>query len=209
MPSDVCWIETIPAHRAEGLLMEAYEQVGRPDGTVHNLYRAFSLWPTPLPWADGLYRAILHSDDHALPRWFQELLSTQVAILTDCAYAAAHHGANFKALHGDGDKAERMLAAVRAGVHGGALEEIFEEKQAALLRYGAKLTLEPQSMREADIAALRAAGVTDREILEANQISANFNYWVRVINGLGIRLGGERVGAYGGGGDRGTRDGAL
>ncbi len=205
MPNDTCWIETIPVHRAEGRLMEAYEQVGRPDGTVHNLYRAYSLWPTPLPWADALYRAILHSDDHALPRWFQELLSTQVAILTDCAYAAAHHGANFKALLGDDDKAERMLAAVREGLP----VDLFEEKQAALLRYGAKLTLEPQSMREADIAALRAAGVTDREILEANQISANFNYWVRVINGLGIRLGGERIGAYGGGGDRGTRDGAL
>ncbi len=205
MPSDICWIETIPAHRAEGLLMEAYEQVGRPDGTVHNLYQAYSLWPTPLPWADGLYRAILHSDDHALPRWFQELLGTQVAILTDCAYAAAHHGANFKVLLGDDDRAERMLAALRAG----AFEDIFDEKQAALLRYGAKLTLEPQSMREADIAALRAAGVTDREILEANQISANFNYWVRVINGLGIRLGDERIGAYGERGDREAGDGAL
>jgi len=29
-----------------------------------------------------------------------------------------------------------------------------------------------------------------------NQVCANFNYWVRVINGLGIRLGDEKIGAY-------------
>jgi hypothetical protein len=41
-----------------------------------------------------------------------------------------------------------------------------------------------------------AAGAEDVEILEVNQVRANFNYWVRVINGLGIRLGGEKIGAY-------------
>ena len=44
--NETCWIETIPEHKAEGRLKEAYEMVGRPDGTVHNLYKAFSLWPT-------------------------------------------------------------------------------------------------------------------------------------------------------------------
>ncbi len=51
-------------------------------------------------------------------------------------------------------------------------------------------------MSEADIAALRAAGVSDTEILEVNQISANFSYWVRVINGLGIQLVDEGIGLY-------------
>ena len=104
-----------------------------------------------------------------------------------------------------GERVAQCVAAVRED----ALDDIFDEKQAALLGYGAKLTREPQSMREADIAALRAAGVTDREILEANQISANFNYWVRVINGLGIQLGDERIGTYGGGEDREAGNGAL
>ena len=51
-------------------------------------------------------------------------------------------------------------------------------------------------MSEADISALREAGLSDTEILEVNQISANFAYWVRVINGLGIKLGDERIGIY-------------
>lgn len=187
-----CWIETIPEHEAEGVLLEAYQQVGRPDGTVHNLYKAYSLWPTPLPWADALYRAILHSDDALLPKWFQELIATQVAMLAGCTYAATHHGANFKALLGDEARGEAMLQALRDETP----ELVFDERETAILRYNAKLAESPKAMREADIAALRDAGVSDTEILEVNQISANFAYWVRVINGLGIQLGDEEVGLY-------------
>ncbi len=192
MSTRPCWIETIPEHKAEGWLRDAYEQVGRPDGTVHNLYKAFSLWPTPLPWADALYRAILHSDDSVLPKWFQELIATQVAILAGCDYAFTHHGANFKELLGDAARGEAMLQALRDG----ALGSVFDEKEAAILRYNAKLAEHPKAMSEADITALREAGVSDTEILEVNQIGANFAYWVRVINGLGIQLGDEKVGLY-------------
>jgi uncharacterized peroxidase-related enzyme len=146
-----------------------------------------------MPWADALYRAILHSDDGVLPKWLQELISTQVALLADCTYAATHHGANFKALLGDETRGEEILQALREG----APERVFEEKEAAILRYNAKLAEQPGAMSEADIAALRAAGVSDAEILEVNQIGANFAYWVRVINGLGIRLGDEKIGLYG------------
>ena len=187
-----CWIETIPEHKAEGRLLEAYEQVGRPDGTVHNLYKAFSLWPTPLPWADALYRAILHSDDAVLPKWFQELIATHVAMLAGCTYAFTHHGANFKALLGDEARGESMLQALRDGT----TESIFDEREAAILRYNAKLAETPDAMTETDITTLREAGVSDVEILEVNQISANFAYWVRVINGLGIQLGDEEIGRY-------------
>ena len=125
-----CWIETIPEHRAEGPLLEAYEQVGRPDGTVHNLYKAYSLWPTPLPWADALYRAILHSDDALLPKWFQELIATHVAMLANCTYAATHHGANFNALLGDEARGEAMLQALRDE----APERVFDARETEILR---------------------------------------------------------------------------
>ena len=143
--NETCWIETIPEHKAEGRLKEAYEMVGRPDGTVHNLYKAFSLWPTPMPLADALYRAILHSDDAVLPKWFQELISTHVAMLAGCVYAVTHHGTNFKRLLGDEARGEEMLQALRDG----APERVFEEKEAEILRYNAKLAEHPGSMSEA------------------------------------------------------------
>lgn len=192
MTNEVCWIETVPDREAGDVLRQAYEGAGRSDGSVHNLYRAFSLWPEVIPWADGHYRVLLQSEDTALPRWFLELIGTQVAILNDCVYAFSHHGANFKALLGDAERGEAMLAAVRED----RFDDVFEPKEAAILRYGAKLVREPQAVGRADIEAMRAAGASDREILEANQVSANFAYWVRVINGLGIQLGDEKIGAY-------------
>ena len=81
-------------------------------------------------------------------------------------------------------------------VRDGAPETVFDKREAAILRYNAKLAEDPKAMSEADIAALREAGVSDTEILEVNQIGANFAYWVRVINGLGIQLGDEKVGLY-------------
>jgi uncharacterized peroxidase-related enzyme len=192
MNNRTCWIETIPEHEAQGPLREAYERVGRPDGTVYNLYKAFSLWPTPLPWADAFYRAILHSEDALLPKWFQELIATHVAILAGCAYAIAHHGTNFKTLLGDEERAETILQALRDG----APEKVFGPRESEMLRYSAKLAENPKAMSEADIVALRMAGVRDTEILEVNQISASFAYWVRVINGLGIQVGDEDIGSY-------------
>ncbi|MDX1575651.1 MAG: hypothetical protein R3285_05630, partial [Kiloniellales bacterium] len=89
-------------------------------------------------------------------------------------------------------RGEAMLQALRDGTP----ESAFDDREAAILRYNAKLAEDPAAMSEADIAGLRAAGVGDTEILEVTQISANFAYWVRVINGLGIQLGDEEIGLY-------------
>ena len=65
-----------------------------------------------------------------------------------------------------------------------------------ILAYTRKLTLEPAAMVEADVAALREAGLGDAEIFEVNQIAANFAYWSRMLNGLGVKAHGERIGRY-------------
>jgi alkylhydroperoxidase family enzyme len=49
-----------------------------------------------------------------------------------------------------------------------------------------KLTLRPGEMVEADIAALRAHGFDDLDILDANNQCAHLNYTNRVANGLGL-----------------------
>lgn len=59
-------------------------------------------------------------------------------------------------------------------------------RQRAMLDYAAKLTREPWSMREADVAALREAGFSDRDILDVNQVAAYYAYANRVADGLGI-----------------------
>ena len=51
-----------------------------------------------------------------------------------------------------------------------------------------KLTLRPTEMTPGDLAALRAAGLSDRDIVDANQVASYFNYVNRVADGLGVEL---------------------
>jgi uncharacterized peroxidase-related enzyme len=57
-----------------------------------------------------------------------------------------------------------------------------------LLDYAAKLTAEPSSITQADIANLRALGWSDRAVHDAAQATAYFNYINRIADGLGVDL---------------------
>ena len=80
---------------------------------------------------------------------------------------------------------DRLVAHVRDGV---PLDPLTSERERALLVYALRLTRDPQSMSRADVDALRAAGLDDGEILDANQVTAYFAYANRVADGLGIEL---------------------
>ena len=187
-----CWIDTISPQEATPELRHLYQQVGAVHNKIHNLYRAFSLQPKPMTAADQHYRDVLHNELNHSDPWFLELLATQVAIIADCHYAFANHGANFKHLLGDAVLGDKMLEAVKNDDFED--RNLFTDKQAALLNYGAKLSRTPEKMTQEDISALRDAGVSDTEILEAVQATACFAYWVRFINALGINLGNETIG---------------
>ena len=187
-----CWIDTISPQEATPELRHLYQQVGAVHNKIHNLYRAFSLQPKPMAAADQHYRDVLHNELNHSDPWFLELLATQVAIIANCHYAFANHGANFKHLLGDAVLGDKMLEAVKNDDFED--RNLFTDKQAALLNYGAKLSRTPKKMTQDDISVLREAGVSDTEILESVQATACFAYWVRFINALGINLGNETIG---------------
>ncbi len=57
-----------------------------------------------------------------------------------------------------------------------------------MLAYAEKLTREPWAMIEGDIAALRAAGFRDADILDINQVTGYYAYVNRLADGLGVEL---------------------
>jgi uncharacterized peroxidase-related enzyme len=59
-----------------------------------------------------------------------------------------------------------------------------------MLEYAMKLTREPSGMCEADIEALRAAGFSDTGIHDIAQVTALFNFYNRLADGLGIGIDG-------------------
>lgn len=62
------------------------------------------------------------------------------------------------------------------------------ERQRAILAYAHKLTMEPWAMTAEDLEPMRAAGLTDADILAANQVTAYYAYVNRLADGLGVEV---------------------
>lgn len=186
------WIKMISDEEASPDLRKVLDLARTPHGTVDNVMRVHSLRPNTMVGHVTLYRACLHDETNTIPMWFQEVISSYVSRLNDCAYSYANHWKNAAHLMGDPARAAEVEAALQARTP----ETAFEGAHLALLRYAEKLTLRPGEITEQDVADLRKAGVPDGEILEANQIIGYFNYVNRLLNGLGVTTEGDVVGYY-------------
>ena len=68
------------------------------------------------------------------------------------------------------------------------------DRERALCAFAEKLTREPASMSPADLDALRAHGLEDRDLHDAVQVVGYFNYINRVADALGTDLEPEMPG---------------
>jgi uncharacterized peroxidase-related enzyme len=57
-----------------------------------------------------------------------------------------------------------------------------------MIGYAVKLTRSPGQMEQADVAALRAAGFSDRDVLDITEVTAYYAYANRIADGLGITI---------------------
>ncbi|NGM19670.1 peroxidase-related enzyme [Roseomonas stagni] len=184
------WIRLVPYDESEGYLRTLYDRVKGPGGKIDNVMRAHSLRPHTMEGHSALYKSVLHHTGNSMPVWFLECLAVYTSLSNRCDYSVAHHFAGLSRLLKDEARAGAIYKAFAAAQP----ERVFDGKELALLRYVRKLTLDPQGMVEADIAALREAGANDGEILEANQVCAYFNYSNRLLNGLGVTTAGDILG---------------
>ncbi len=192
MNNTICWIDVLGEDSANDKLSLIYDQVRGPSGQLDNLYQGFSLRPHTIIPADNLYLAAMHHEDNTLPKLFSELIGTYVAILSACSYAEGHHGHNYAHLLGDKTESDRVIVALKND----QLAQCGDQQVQALLEYVKQLCLAPETIVKQDVDRLKAAGWSDGEVLEIVQVTAMFSYFVRVINGVGIQLGEEKLGLY-------------
>lgn len=57
-----------------------------------------------------------------------------------------------------------------------------------MLEYAEKLTLQPGTMVRQDVELLRAAGFTDRDVLDIAEVVAYYAYVNRIADGLGVTI---------------------
>ena len=92
------------------------------------------------------------------------------------------HGEDFRVEIQGREGADALLAALKNDYR----EAKLNSTDMAILDYAVKLTRSPQAMTEEDLAPLRAQALGDEAILEVVQVTALFNYYNRLADGLGI-----------------------
>ncbi|HEX7171854.1 MAG TPA: peroxidase-related enzyme [Candidatus Limnocylindria bacterium] len=183
------WIERIPYAVATGRLRAIYERVKGPRGELDNILTVHSLRPHTLEGHMALYKSVLHHTANVLPTWWLETLGVYVSRLNGCDYCVDHHFAGLVRLLAD----ENLAASLRAAIDADDLSA-FDARERSMLSYARRLTLEPHAVARADLEPMRAAGLSDGEILEVNQVVAYFAYANRTVSGLGVTTHGDVLG---------------
>ena len=184
------WIATIAYDDAEGPLRRLCDRVKGPGDHVDNIMQAHSLRPHSMEGHMALYKSVLHHARNLLDRWLLEALGVYVSLLNGCGYCVEHHFTGMCRLLGDNARG----TAIRSALEAGAPERVFEGPELALMRYASRLTRAPATVTADDIALLRAVGLDDGRILEANQVIAYFGYANRTVLGLGVTTDGDILG---------------
>lgn len=128
----------------------------------------------------GYVNRLMRSDDCQLSGQERELVALVVSLENRCeACIITHAGA--LAAHG---MAKRTIDVVLCNWRRADLSD----REMALSQFASDLTVHPQKATEAGLDDLRAAGLTEAEILETVQIVAIFNATNRLNAGLGAKV---------------------
>jgi uncharacterized peroxidase-related enzyme len=173
------WIQTVPWSEAEGTLKEAYDWQAKSLGEPSEFTQLGSLYPELVLERLRLYKVV-----EGAPSGLSRLERQLAAYVTSTLNGTPHCSSGLEHKLRDLDAPPALLARVRADPTRPASGD---ERLDAIVAYATKLTRSPEAVVEDDIERLRAAGLSDLDIVDLNNIVAYYNYVNRVANGLGLR----------------------
>lgn len=151
-------------------------------GFVPNVLRAYAFDTAKLKafidMADDLMLA-----DSGLTKLEREMIATAVSAVNHCHYCLTAHGAAVRQRAKDPVMGELMAQNYRAAG--------LPPRQKAMLDFAVKLTGHPDKMDDADRAALRAAGFSDRDIWDIAAVAAFYNMSNRLAAATEMRPNAE------------------
>lgn len=132
--------------------------------------------PESLAARTPLFNAIMY-DRGGLARAERELGAIGASLVNRCIYCAAVHASRYNQL-------TKTTEVVDAVFRDGA-DAALDERQSAILRFAVKLSRTPCEATPEDMAALRAAGLDEAEILDLILATALFGWANRLMHTLG------------------------
>jgi uncharacterized peroxidase-related enzyme len=169
------WIEPVKLDEATAAQRDALKITpsSRPVG-AYSLVLAHD--PETLDQRSPLYNAVMFGP-RGLPRADRELGAVVSSRINGCAYCASVHAKRFVDLTKEPEVMDRIQAE--------GVETTFAPRRQAIVDYAAKLTRDPAALGAGDVAPLRAAGLSDLDILDLTHAVAMFAWANRLMQSLG------------------------
>jgi uncharacterized peroxidase-related enzyme len=163
-------------------------------GLVPNVLAAYAHDPDRLRAFSQMYNSLMLSRG-GLTMLEREMIAVAVSAINRCWYCLVAHGAAVRVMSRSPELGEALALDHRfAGL---------SPRERALVDFARKLTLASADIGEADRAALRAHGLTDKDIWDAAEVAAFFNMSNRLASAVGM-VPNPEYHAQGRPGDRGA-----
>ncbi len=135
-------------------------------GFVPNVLKAYAFDMAKLEAFVAMYNDLMLAPS-GLSKLEREMIAVAVSSVNRCYYCLVAHGAAVRALSGDPALGELMVMNYRAAR--------LSPRERAMLDFAVKLTAEPWTIEEADRAALRKVGFSERDIWDIAAVTGFFN----------------------------------
>ena len=151
-------------------------------GFVPNVLQAYAHDNAKLEVFAAFYNDLMLAPS-GLSKLEREMIAVTVSSLNHCYYCLTAHGAAVRVLAGDAILGETLVMNWRAGE--------WSARHQAMLEFAEKMTLDSAAIMEADRAALRLAGFTNRDIWDIAAVASFFNMSNRMASAVDMRPNGE------------------
>ena len=147
-----------------------------------NVLAAYSFDATKLRAFIDTYNDLMLGDS-GLSKLEREMVAVVVSAANQCHYCLVAHGAAVRQMSGDPVLGEELMTNWRVAP--------LTARQRAMLQFAHLLTVAPGEVEEEDRAALRAVGLTDRDLWDLAAVTAFFNLSNRMASATDMRPNAE------------------
>lgn len=175
--SDAAWIEVPSPDELPAEVADEIGDVSERIGFVPNVARLLAVTPSHFVgwwrYFDGLMRG-----PSGLSKTQREMLAVVVSAESHCPYCQAAHTAALRLRTKDAALVDRLAVNYR--------HVDLDPRDRAMLDFAVKLTKTPDRCEQRDLQRLRDVGYTDEDILHIVEVTAIFNYNVRLATATGL-----------------------
>lgn len=172
-------IKVIEHSEAEGDLKVIYDDLVAKRGKLAEVHKIQSLNPESIVKHMDFYMSIMYSKS-PLSRAQREMIAVVVSAANNCGYCQIHHAEALNHYWKDQKKIDQLKRDFS--------KLDISDVDMLLCEMAWQLTRLPSLPTETFISKLKALGLEDRAILDANLVIAYFNFVNRMVLGLGVEL---------------------